>query len=486
MSDFLKKFSNDNYKDMVKNKKQTDKTTEETVEIEIIKEEEKEEMIKAISSKKSKPTIVVSDEKVEEDTVLIKKATIDKEETKRSEFEEEVVIDQHYHKKKIIQYSIIGAIGLFLCIAVFLLFRFTNQVTMPDFVNENVSSVQTWAVKNKIELKIEREYSLDYEYNIVFEQSKKANKKIQKGSVLTIKVSDGADPDELIKLPDFTTMTKSEIESWKIKNKAENLKIVTEYSEEIEKDKVIKFEIKDTSITSETYRRKDIATVYVSKGQEAYEKNIVVPNFTNKSKAEVEEWAKKNEIVVTYNESDSDSVLEGCIISQSITADEKIAKKTEMSVYVSIGKATIVPNFVNYSLKEVESYIDGSGLNVVVTRRYHDSISYGGFISQSIGSGTKLYGTSNTVTVVYSIGRPFIGDLTTILENENGLQSYFYEEYQSKGANITYSVNYVDSIEGTKGKVVSSNYNNEFVGMNTHVSINIGKGNLPAPPSQEE
>ena len=481
MSDFLKKFSNDNYKDMVKNKKQTDKTTEETVEIEIIKEEEKEEMIKAISSKKSKPTIVVSDEKVEEDTVLIKKATIDKEETKRSEFEEEVVIDQHYHKKKIIQYSIIGAIGLFLCIAVFLLFRFTNQVTMPDFVNENVSSVQTWAVKNKIELKIEREYSLDYEYNIVFEQSKKANKKIQKGSVLTIKVSDGADPDELIKLPDFTTMTKSEIESWKIKNKAENLKIVTEYSEEIEKDKVIKFEIKDTSITSETYRRKDIATVYVSKGQEAYEKNIVVPNFTNKSKAEVEEWAKKNEIIVTYNESDSDSVLEGYIISQSITADEKIAKKTEMSVYVSIGKATIVPNFANYSMNDLEYYTEGS-VNVLMQKKYHDSIRYGGFISQSIGAGTKLYGTSNTVTVVFSIGRPFIEDLTVYSENQ--LQNYFYD-FQSKGANITYSVNYVDSIEGTKGKVVSSNYNNEFVGMNTHISINIGKGNLPAP-SQEE
>ncbi|MCL1792154.1 MAG: hypothetical protein FWG40_12595, partial [Peptococcaceae bacterium] len=59
---------------------------------------------------------------------------------------------------------------------------------------------------------------------------------------------------------------------------------------------------------------------------------------------------------------------------------------------------------------------------------------------------------------------------------EKELPSYFYE-FTGKGANITYSVTYVDSGE-PKGQVVSASLYNQYMEMTTHVEIQVSRGNL--------
>ncbi len=107
-----------------------------------------------------------------------------------------------------------------------------------------------------------------------------------------------------------------------------------------------------SDIDETEYQRKDSAAVYYSKGEEVFEKNITIPDFTGVAKEEVEKWAETNEIDMTYEEADSDTVEAGFIISQSETPDEKIAKRDKMEVVVSLGKATIVPNFAGLTAEE--------------------------------------------------------------------------------------------------------------------------------------
>ena len=476
MSDFLNKFNKNNYKNLIDEKKEDTKEVKD-LNISNTKDDKVIDTVEDKEPNKEEGKIdLIEETNIKQETTLDQKIFgEEKASNNRSEFEEDIVIDKDYNKKKIIQYSIIGVTVLIVCLSAFLIFRLSNQVTVPDFTGETLSQAQNWAAKNKIELKIERNYNLEHDSNVIFEQSKEGGKKIQKGTILNVTVSDGADPNELISLPDFSNMNRSDIELWKETNKVNNLRIVLEYHNEIQKDHFIRFEIRDTSITNETYRRKDIATIYISRGVEVFEKNITVPDFTNKNKAEVEQWAKNNEINVIYNEADSDTVELNHIISQSIAPDAKIAKKEEITVYVSLGKAIIIPNFGYISYSEAANYpIDG--LTIMVRGEYSTSIAYGNLISQSIAQGTKLIGEkNNTIIVTYSIGRPFIRDLTGTLENE--LAAEFYD-FQLKGANITYSLHYVDSPSGTRGTVIGATYSNEFVPMNTHVYINIGRGNL--------
>jgi hypothetical protein len=58
--------------------------------------------------------------------------------------------------------------------------------------------------------------------------------------------------------------------------------------------------------------------------------------------------------------------------------------------------------------------------------------------------------------------------------SEKDLPAYFYDFYL-KGADITYSVTYVDS-GAPKGTVVRASKNSEYVGMSLVVSIEISRG----------
>ena len=127
---------------------------------------------------------------------------------------------------------------------------------------------------------------------------------------------------------------------------------------------------------------------------------------------------------------------------------------------------------------------------VAVKQIYHDTIPYGGFISQSVEPGLKFKEAERPgVQLVYSIGRPFIKDLKeSTLEGD--LQRIFYEEYQSKGANVTFQVYYMDSAS-TKGTVVQMSQFNEFVSTNAVIRIGISRGNIvnqetPQPTATDE
>src|SRR5699024_2087961 len=172
------------------------------------------------------------------------------------------------------------------------------------------------------------------------------------------------------------------------------------------------------------------------------------------------------------------------IISQSVAADELVARRDEMEVVVSKGKAIIVPNF--WGLTPDEATMNFPDLNVTVKSVYHGEVAYGTLIAQSVAPDTKLTeDDDNQVTVTYSLGRPYLRDVRGQLEGD--LPSLFYEEYQSKGANIKYTVKVVDSSE-EKGTVVGMSKYNEFVPLNYTVEIRISNNKVvpPAPPEFEE
>ena len=77
--------------------------------------------------------------------------------------------------------------------------------------------------------------------------------------------SDGPDPDELVTFPDIKNMTMDEIQDWIKENKLLKTKVVTEYSTTVEKDMVIKFDLKN--ISENNFTRGTNLNITVSKGE---------------------------------------------------------------------------------------------------------------------------------------------------------------------------------------------------------------------------
>lgn len=453
-------------------KEKKDVVFEKPEEGSMIKESKKEETVsEVIEEKPVQPT---------PKSPAYKPAEVKRTKTKttRSQ-EEETEIDPDYKKKKRNKLIALIAGGAALLILLIVLWwNFTHE-EVPAFVGENVSNARVWGVENDVELAVEHVFSTEQTENAIISQEPAAGETISKGSTMSLIVSQGPNPDEVLPLPDFSGMSFQEATSWKETNHANNLTITRQYNEDIEADGFIKLDIKDSSVKEDNYQRKHEAILYYSRGEETLEKNIKVPNFTGKALPEVETWANTNQLDLKVTEVTSNSVPAGTIVSQSVATDEMLARKDEFPVQVSVGKALVVPNYADYSQEELALFTD---IPTTTLQRYNSSVSYGRLISQSVSPGTEFTEkTVKPVVLTYSLGKPYIDDLRGN-QTEGTLQQYFYDTYQSKGADIGYRIYYVDS-SSPRGSVVQQNLVGQILPMRAEVSFGISLGNLAAEPT---
>lgn len=460
MSDFLSKFNKDKYNGTLK--EHGDGKTEET-------SQEKKEQIVPKTENDSIP-----EAKPHSTTV-----------SRGSGIGEEVEFDPTYQKKKRRKLLLI-IIGATLALIIsFITYYNVVHAEVEDFTDKPVSDARAWASKNDIEIDLTEAYSSEVEANRIISQGIDEGKNIRKGKTITLVSSLGLDPEESLPLPDFSEMNRFDAEDWIEEQQAGNLKLITEYSDKVESGSFIKLVIRDSELNEAEYRRKDSATVYYSNGEEVFEKNISVPDFSESTREDVQQWADTNEITLTLEEEDSNKIEVGKVLSQSVEAEEKLAKKDKMTVVISVGKATIVPDFGELTMDEAASY---PGLMVTVKQKFQSKLSYGKLVAQTIEAGTKLVGdVEPAITVTYSVGQPFLADYRGVLEGD--LPGLFYEDYQSKGANVNYIVKYVDAPE-VKGTVVSMSKFNAFVSMDytveVRVSNNTSVASTPNPWEDDE
>lgn len=393
---------------------------------------------------------------------------------------DDVEIDPDYKKQKKRKRRLM-MVGIFAaCLAIGVFYYQQTHIKVPNFIGKNVTDMQVWASENKVKAKVKQSYDLAKEPNTILAQQQKAGSRIKKGGVLNITNSLGADPKEKIPLPDFMKMNKQQVEQWIKEKKADNLSLIEEYSDTIEKGRPIRSEIANAEVTPETYQRKEAAKVFFSKGPQTYQKDIKVPDFQRKPRSEVETWAKNNEIDLTYEEKTSNDVPVDSIMEQSIPKDQKIAKKDKMRVTISLGKGYVVPNFSDYNLEDAGSALEG--VQIQAKGIYTDNLPYGQLVSQSEEAGKVLSAKDNlTIKVLYSLGQPYMKDLRGTMV-EGGLQKYFHDEFQSKGAAINYVIRRVDS-DQPKGTVVGMSHFSDYVPLNLTVSIDISLGNLGSAPN---
>lgn len=490
MNDFLSNFTKDNYdgkkhepKDEKVDKVADDVTSEQPSE-EIPVESTFNRVKKAMTPPTLESTEIPEPESVskkvdpkseEPDPIPTRRQS--REQAPVSRFEtEETEFDPTYKKKQQKKYLIIGLLSVLAVAVIGFTYYQLTHVKVPDFKNEEVANVRTWGNDEGVKINVKQEYDFETETNSVISQSVAADKKIRKGKTLEIVSSLGPDPEEKISLPDFAKMDKTAATDWIAENKAENVTLIENYDDKLKKGVFIKQEFANKDLKAEDYARKDRLMVYYSKGKEVFEKNIDVLDFKGKPVADVEEWAKKNEAKLKIVKDFSQTVAEGTVISQEMAKGQKIAKDQEFIVHVSKGKAIEVPDYSQYTMEEATGL--EANIPVVVKSMYSESVPYGQFISQSVEAGKQYNETDNipTVKVVYSEGRPYIRDLRGST-NEGELAKLFFDEFESKGANIYYEVYYCDS-SAPKGQVVEMSTYGQFISMGSTVWIGISLGNL--------
>jgi beta-lactam-binding protein with PASTA domain len=144
-------------------------------------------------------------------------------------------------------------------------------------------------------------------------------------------------------------------------------------------------------------------TLYLSKGPERHLVPEVVGTRQTAALAALRDRTLRPRVVQRYH----DTVDKGLVVSTDPAAGESVRRDTVVEVVVSKGPPPVsLPDVVGKPRAEVVPALERLGLKVTVTERHDDEIAEGLVISQRPGTRRVLKGS--TVTLVVSLGRPFV------------------------------------------------------------------------------
>lgn len=277
------------------------------------------------------------------------------------------------------------------------------KIEMPDFVGQTKTDVAAWVKQQGIETSgiiFDEEYNFDNDKDTVLSQSIKPDTKVKNDVKLTIVLSLGADPDELIRVPDIASMNKSEIKEWISENKLTKTKVNIQYNESVPEEEVIDFAF--SGCDEDSFTRSSTLKINVSKGPAPAGK-VTVEDFSKKIFEQAETWAKNNKVELVKKEAYSDKIEKGYIISQSIEAGKAMSEGDTLEVTVSLGKAITMADFSTMSLSEIKKWCNKNGLILDVIEHY-SSEDIDAIIGQS-PEANKIISEDDDIEVIVSKGK---------------------------------------------------------------------------------
>ncbi|GEM_PF-3263506 len=378
---------------------------------------------------------------------------------KPDSFKEEERIPVHKEKKPVnVKAVIIAAVSLVIVLAACYFIFLAPKIEMPDFAGKTKKDVTAWVKQQGIETSgiiFNEEYDFETEAETILEQDVTAGKKVKENVKITFTVSKGADPDELIKVPDLKTMEKTDIQEWVSKNKLTKTKVSTAYSETVEENKVISVEF--SGCDEDTFTRSSTLKIQISKGS-APAGTVAMEDFKDKTYAYVETWAKSKKIELKKVEQFSKTVAADLIIAQSVESGKTLKEGETLTVTVSLGEGVVIPDFNSMSRSDVDEWLNKYGISP--KSKYSNSSSY--IVEQSIASG-------KTVSVA---------DLADMKVTKNLGSSFYLNEFLGQNSAVGLYINELNDICNAKRSTGIDAYAGSWGNEKEEYSYKYSKGQI--------
>jgi serine/threonine-protein kinase len=203
-------------------------------------------------------------------------------------------------------------------------------------------------------------YDETFEKGQVCYQDPKPGEKVDKGSIVTIKVSKGPAPQA--KLMENLVNQKQDVAKNFLTKQGILYLVQTENSDTIEKDNVIRTE----PAAGEEIKEGQTVTLYISMGPEM--KEATVPSVTNQSLETAKTILNMQgvKIDIQVKEENNDTVEKGGIIRTEPAAGEKMKTGDTVTIYISLGPKTAkMPNLLGKDLKAALEMLEYAGFTNV-------------------------------------------------------------------------------------------------------------------------
>ena len=203
----------------------------------------------------------------------------------------------------------------------------TKEVQIPNLQGLTKEEAEQKAKELKIKVEVsEEKYHLEIPEGQIIEQDPKYqdNYKIKEGSTIKIVISKG---QEIVEMPKVVGKTRDEATS-ALKEIGLEVKVEEEFSDDVEKNYIIKQEIKE----GEKIPAGTTVTIYSSMGIE----QIQVPDLSGKTESEAKSAISSAKLKWKSTDKTSDSSKpNGVVVNQSISIGSMVDKNTEITITVN-------------------------------------------------------------------------------------------------------------------------------------------------------
>lgn len=362
------------------------------------------------------------------------------------------------NKTTILLSSVIGFLLLVIVFIYLYLTYFVTTVKVPDFFNLTVDEVTQYFTDNDVlpsQYEIIYDYSETVEKNHVISQSIKPENTLKEDEVITVKVSNGKDPNLVVTIPDFKGQTQETIQQWFNDNLFTDVTFEYIASADIAKGQYVGLNVSDNN-----QKRSALIVVKISAGTDTIGLEIEMPDFKDFTKANIQAWAKTNHITLTFKTRSSTTVDKDKVIGQNPTAGSKIKTGGKAIITLSSGKDVAITSFVNKTKKEAATWISNNSLKANYMQVYSSTVTSGNIVSQNPSTGTITQGS--TVTFEISVGSVPLNSYIDKPQSEfisylNSLNNGY-----NKSAKITYESSEQAS-DKTSGTIIQMTVNGESI-----------------------
>ena len=217
-----------------------------------------------------------------------------------------------------------------------------KEVIIPNFIGMKFDEVIKYIEDNHLS-NVEMKYQNDEE-NIDKVISQVGNGTMKRNDKIVITIGTNNSLDDEIEIIDFTNKSKLYATSWLSKYNFK-YEIKEEYDDKIKKDYVISQNVKNVIQKP----NEDTIILTVSKG-----KMTTVPDISNMSVDEINNWVMENDLKVTYIEEYNDEVSLGDVIDSSAKKDDVLSSGDNITITLSKGtmkmpKLTTIDTFTNWA-----------------------------------------------------------------------------------------------------------------------------------------
>lgn len=232
-----------------------------------------------------------------------------------------------------------------------------KTVKMPDLSGMTEEEIEKALEALGLVPKFRYQESSTVDEGYIISQANAKGETVKRGSTVQVVISAGTD---ITTVPsDLAGKTTDEVRTILANLELES-KVDYDYSDTYAKGQVIRTTPSEGTIVA----KGKTVTIYESMGKKP---TVTVPTLTGKTKAQAEALLKDLKLNVTYKEEYSETVKKNYVISQSLTAGDKVDENSALTVVISLGAESVeMPDFITapYSLEEAQNILTELGLKI--------------------------------------------------------------------------------------------------------------------------